>query len=156
MAHTHYKGTGKVHSFRGLLEDGGQDEISIQGSVGAIAWRITKLQVINQNPTTENVESVVQVWLLEQDVTSLNLLIDISNNELLGVVHYAGDEDGNNYPVTQTIIFDNTIFNKNIYVTQKGQGANVDNMNYYIELEEVTLSATGMAQLALAAARRAG
>ena len=46
----HYKGTGKIHSFRGLLANGEQDKIGIQGSVGAVAWRITKFEIIPELP----------------------------------------------------------------------------------------------------------
>ena len=47
MAHMHYTGTGKMHSFRGLLADGAQERIRIQGATGEIAWRVTKFQIMN-------------------------------------------------------------------------------------------------------------
>jgi len=148
--HTHYKGTGKVHSFRGLLEDGKQREINIQGSVGAIAWRITKFQTVNAAPGAEDVENTTQIFRERQ--SAVVSTIDFTNNELLAISVYRAGA-GLAEPNTANIIFDNALFVRNIYVTSGNAGGSAT-MNYYIELEEVTVSAAGKAQLAVAAARR--
>jgi len=149
MAHTHYKGTGKVHSFRGLLVNEGQDRIRIQGPVGAIAWRITKFQVmpINANETTETV-----VKIYRETQSSVTTAVDFNEEDLLGAA-IINDSTDPGQPPAGIVIFDNALFSRNIYVTQKGHDA-TPNINYYIELEEVKVSAAGMAQLAVAAARR--
>jgi len=156
MAHMHYKGTGKVHSFRGLLVDGGQDKISIQGSVGAIAWRITKFELIGYNPSATANESTVKVWREEQGVDDGSgdpyKFIDFQDNELLAAAYYSGAA-ANSQPQDVSVIFDNALFSRNIYLTHFDGSANVA-INYYIELEEVKVGKSGMAQLALAAARR--
>jgi len=150
MAHMHYKGTGKVHSFRGLLVDQAQNEIRIQGPVGAIAWRITKFEIMPELPGASYSESIVQIWREEQ--TSASSTINFDNDELLAAAFVAADTQAHAYYSTPTIIFDNALFSRNIWVTnQELQGTNT---NYYIELEEVKVSAAGMAQLAVAAARR--
>ena len=149
MAHKHYKGTGRVHSFRGLLTDGEQRKISIQGSVGAIAWRIVKMATIGSTYGASNQQSVVKVYREEQDATTST--IDFGDENLLAVGVTSSEAGVQNVP--QSVIFDNTLFVRNLYVTH------VENVaallcNYYIELEEVKVSAAGMAQLAVAAARR--
>ena len=150
MAHMHYKGTGKVHSFRGLLADGGEDKISIQGSVGAIAWRITKFEVMGPDANT-NIESTVKIY--REGQSSIVGTVDFTEDELLGAAIY-NDESGPHYlPGAPTTIFDNSLFVRNIYVSQKCAD-NVGAMNYYIELEEVKVGKSGMAQLSLASARR--
>jgi len=150
--HTHYKGTGKVHSFRGLLVDGGQERIRIQGSVGAIAWRITKLQVMANTPGTTTRESVVKIYRDEQ--STIDGTVDFNDNELLGVGLWFQDQNPA-YDFSQSMIFDNALFVRNIYVTHDDVYADPGlSCNYYIELEEVTVSAAGMAQLGVAAARR--
>jgi len=157
--HTHYKGTGKVHSFRGLLADGAQDKIPIQGSVGAIAWRIAKLEVIPELPgTLGGQESTIMIWREEQtSVSTTTATVNFNDNELLGVAYWNAS-DSPQYAQSVTVIFDNALFARNIYVTHtdthSSPGSN--NCNYYVELEEVTLSTAGKAQLALAAARRTG
>ena len=63
MTHTHYKGTGNIQSFRGLLADGGQDKIRIQGPVGAIAWRIIKFQIMGETPyEVANAEHIMKIY----------------------------------------------------------------------------------------------
>jgi len=156
--HTHYKGTGKVHSYKGLLLSvasgvPGQRKISIQGSVGSIAWRITKFQAIGERPGDTTYESIVKLYREEQ--TSVDGLINFDDNQLLGVALWTSHSTAPNYADDMTVIFDNALFSRNIYVTHiEMNGAAA--VNYYIELEEVTLSTTGKAQLALAAARRTG
>jgi len=153
MAHQHYTGTGKMHSFRGLLADGGQARIRIQGATGEIAWRITKLEIFPAIPGVQSFENVVQIWREEQ--TSVIGTVDFTNAELLGVAYFENSNAIGEASTQALTIFDNSLFSRNIWVTNDdvnttgGQAC-----NYYIELEEVKVSAAGMAQLAVAAARR--
>jgi len=151
--HTHYKGTGKVHSFRGLVEDGEQDEINIEGSVGAIAWRITKFEIMPTLTGSIDAELVAKVFREEQ--TAFNGDINFNDNKLLAAAAFKIKQTDSRYGWGPIVIFDNALFVRNIFVTAVDtEGSNVT--NYYIELEEVTVSAAGKAQLALAAARRTG
>ena len=152
MAHMHYKGTGKVHSFKGLLADGGQRKIRIQGPVGAIAWRITKFQIMPENPHNANVVNHV-MKLYREKQTSIDAVVNFTDDELMGVATYTEDPGVRDMPGYGIVIFDNTLFSRNIFITNKELHNNLAG-NYYIELEEVKISAAGMAQLAVAAARR--
>jgi len=147
----HYKGTGKVHSFRGLLKDGGQDEINIQGSVGATAWRITKLQLFPARFGVQDQKSTVSIWREEQ--ASVSNTLNFNNDQLLAAACISTDNSENN-PLNTNVVFDNAILVRNIWVTHLDAHADNTDCNYYIELEEVKVGATGMAQLAVAAARR--
>ena len=149
MAHMHYKGTGQMHSFRGLLASGAQQKIRIQGPVGSIAWRITKFQTVGYDPTTLRSESVTKIYRETQ--TTFNVQIDFNDAELLGVAVWKNYEDAHR-PLTQSVIFDNTLFSRNIYVTQKDTDDNP--INYYIELEEVPVGAATLMQLKLGTARK--
>jgi len=153
MAHMHYKGTGKVHSFRGLLADGGQDKISIQGSVGAIAWRITKLNImLNQYTGNDRIHGV-SVWREEQTTIPTDYFApDFNDAELLAASIIVWDTSQPNL-TTENVIFDNALFSRNIWVSHTDESTTAP-VNYYIELEEVKVNAAGMAQLAVAAARR--
>jgi len=145
---THYKGTGKVSSFRGLLvNDDIPERIHIQGSVGAIAWRITKFQVMGINED-KNYETVVQIN--RKEITPSDS-VNFADNDLLGAALY-GDTDSIDQ-ATSSVIFDREIFNQDIFISAKAT-AGTSAINYYIELEEVKVSAAGMGQLAVAAARR--
>ena len=155
MAHMHYKGTGKVHSFRGVLGDGDQRKIRIEGPVGAIAWRITKFEVMGNKPGISSpVESIVSIWREEQASVAVSAFeVNFDQDELLGTAIWTMGET--TYSNDAAVIFDNSLFSRNIWVTHTDNAAS-ESCNYYIELEEVKVSKTGMAQLAIAAARRTG
>jgi len=150
MAHMHYKGTGQTHSFRGLLADGEQDKIRIEGATGEIAWRITKFAILQKTPGAALIEAVMKIYREEQDTVDGN--IDFTDAELLAA-GFQADYNTTASTINQVIIFDNSLFRRNIFVTFKDI-SNDEACNYYIELEEVKVSAASMAQLAVAAARR--
>jgi len=144
----HYKGTGKVHSFRGLLADGEQGRIGIQGSVGAIAWRITKFQLLSA-ATSATYEHIVKIFREEQ--STVDGVLNFSDSELLAA-GYGSQSDTLRGGYNQ-YIFDNALFVRDIFITAfEAEGSAA--VNYYIELEEIKVSKAGMAQLAVAAARR--
>ena len=151
MAHMHYKGTGKVHSLRGLLINGGQDKIGIQGSVGAIAWRITKFEILPKDPFNAGTAKYV-MKVYRESQSAIDDSVNFTDSELLGAATYmeTTDLDQAGYG---TVIFDNALFSRNIYVTHS-ETVSSASCNYYIELEEVKVGKIGMAQLALAASRR--
>jgi len=154
MAHQHYKGTGKVHSFRGLLTDGEQQKIRIEGAVGAIAWRIVKFEIISNQPGLVGYEHLVQIWREEQaTVPTASATVDFENDELLAVATSMSSDSQGYGPFTPAAIFDNQLFVRNIWATHTDNFSTIS-CNYYVELEEVKVSAAGMAQLAVAAARR--
>ena len=149
--HTHYKGTGKVHSFKGLLTDPEQIEISIQGSVGAITWRINKFDMAAENPGLQSQESVMQIFRERQ--ASISAVVNYNDNELLASGYYSDSSSGTQGTGKYITIFDNALFTRNIFITHVETNG-TQSCNYYIELEEVTISTAGKAQLAVAAARR--
>jgi len=151
MAHMHYTGTGRMHSFRGLLEDGGQQRIRIQGSVGAIAWRITKFQAmgLNENQTYET-----SLMIFREFQDTLTTEVNFDDDELLGALLYGDTGSSGTYVSRPAVIFDNALFVRNIYITHSSIAGDHVALNYYLELEEVKVSAAGIAQLSVAAARR--
>jgi len=154
MAHTHYKGTGIIHSFRGLLVDGGQDKIRIQGAVGDIAWRIIKFEIFPNLPGTGTNESTCMIWREPQDSVSVSTAtVDFSNDELLAAAFLSLNAGAPSNPMNIITVFDNALFSRNIHITHTTTDGSVA-CNYYIELEEVKVSKAGMAQLSVAAARR--
>ena len=66
----------KVHSFRGLLGDGGQDEIHLERSNVNLAYRVIKFQIVTTAPGTVRVEHIVKIYREEQ--TSIDGVIDMS------------------------------------------------------------------------------
>jgi len=130
-----HEGAKMIKSFRGLIADGGQDTINLHSNDGKTGYRIVKFEVISNDPTGANVESIVQVWSVAQ--TALVTTIDFSNQELLAVAYFSNASAPPNR-TTDVIIFDDSVFNQDIYVTVKG-GTSTDSMNYHLELEQMSL-----------------
>ena len=151
MTHIHYKGTGNIHSFKGQLVSGDQAKIDIQGPTGDRAWRISKFEIMGGLPGANSQRCIVKVYRESQAAVDAVVNFE-SDNELLGAALWF-NKVTIDFPISSTIVFDNALFSRNIYVTAKDL-EDVAPCNYYLELEEVRLSKSGMAQLALAASRR--
>jgi len=141
----------KVHSFRGLLSDGGQDEINLERSNLNLAYRLIKFQAM---PTTCNIdiESTVKIYREDQS-GSIDELIDFTQTDLLAAGIYSQHSDAHGSPEDWTVTFDNILFSRNIYVTLKGV-TYTKSINYYIEIEEVPVTAAALMQLKLQVARK--
>ena len=125
-----------IKSFRGLIADEAIDTINLHTNNGSIGYRIKKLSIIPDKPVTSANECVIQIWKIPQTTTSSN--VDFSNNTLLAVGIYSNQTDTTYYPDDQTIIFDNEIFNQDIYITHKNE-TGTRPCNYYLELEQIKL-----------------
>jgi hypothetical protein len=121
----------RIVSFRGLIADGVQDTISLHTRDGSVGYRITKFQIIDGAPGTINAELVCKIYKTEQ--TTIDGVVDFSDNRLLGVAYYTRAQS-----MLPIILFDNEIFNQDIYVTAIDVGAAAA-CNYYIELEQMPL-----------------
>jgi len=124
-----------IKTFRGKIVDGGQDTVVLHTNDGSTGYRIVKLQTIGARPGTAPSENIVKIYTVEQDTVDNE--IDFSNNQLLAVAYYQ-DKDTPGYPASLNIIFDNMIFNQDIYITHKDQDGG-ESCNYYIELEQIKL-----------------
>jgi len=127
----------RILSYRGLLADSGQDTILLSTKKGEVGYRIIKLQLIPNQPGAATAEHIVQIWKEQQ--TSAVSTIDFSDNRLLGAGYSNNDTAGDdNPPVVNTVIFDQEIFNQDIFVTHKIRNG-TGSVNYYIELEVIKL-----------------
>jgi len=125
-----------IKTFRGLIADGAQDTIVLHTNNGSTGYRIVKFQVINNIPGAGAIEAVVKIYKVSQ--TTIDGIVDFSDNTLLGAAEYHKDS-GIAYPLGTTVIFDQEIFNQDIYVTHKDLDTG-GNINYYIELEQFKLN----------------
>ena len=128
-----------IKSFRGLMttDAGGDstDTIVLHTNDGSTGYRIRKLQIIAEDPTAVTNEVVFQIFTVP---TASTRLIDFSDQTLLGCAHYSHHLSGTIYPEDIIIIFDNSTFNQDIFLTCKTSTASTG-INYYIELEQVKL-----------------
>jgi len=127
----------RIVSFRGLLADGAQERISLQTNNGLTGYRIIKFQVMPAIPGDATQESVMKIYKVLQ--TAITATVDFADNRLLGAALYKQEANASQTANGVTIIFDNEIFNQDIYITHK-DAATGEEMNYYIELEQMDLA----------------
>ena len=134
------KGSDKmIKTFRGLLADGGQDRIRLQTMKGKVGYRIVKFQGLGPS-ANDNIESTLKIYSVLQ--TSIVDEIDFSDSTLLAAMIITQSSSANSNPEDQTVIFDNEIFNQDIYISLKGADY-AASVNYYLELEVIPLSERG-------------
>jgi len=128
-----------IKTFRGLLADGGQDQIRLSTIKGKVGYRIVKFKTVSSTPGTGDQEVVTKIY--KESQTSVDALVNFTDSNLLGmsaVSHSASVSE----PYSQEIIFDREIFNQDIYVTSSATAGSVA-YNYYLELEVVPLDDAG-------------
>ena len=129
-----------IKSFRGKLADDAIEQIFLHTNTGSTGYRIKKFQVMPGNPTADNMEATIKIYKIPQ--TAASNTIDFEDQTLLAAA-YIENHDGTSAGFsnfTNAVIFDNEIFNQDIYITLKaGTGAGTDGVNYYFELEQIKL-----------------
>jgi len=135
-----YEGAEMIKSFRGLLGDGAQDTILLHTNKGEMGYRIVKFQLIGID-CSEDMETTVKIFKTDQTVGTLTITADInfSDNTMLAAAIWSQHSDAHGSPEDLSVIFDQEIFNQDIYVTNKGV-TYTKSINYYIELEQFKLN----------------
>tara|TARA_Y100000401_G_scaffold113862_1_gene115126 strand:+ start:431 stop:883 length:453 start_codon:yes stop_codon:yes gene_type:complete len=132
-----------IKSFRGKLADGGIERVFLHTNTGSTGYRIKKFQIMPVNPAGDVFEATVKIYKIPQTTTSNT--IDFEDQTLLAAGYLETHDDPSsafsNY--TDAVVFDNEIFNQDIYITFKdGGGAANSGINYYFELEQIKLDLT--------------
>ena len=140
----------KKLSFKGILDEGLEDKIRLRTKNGKTGYKIIRFDVIMNTPGAADYETTVKIYSKPQGSGSTS--IDFSESDLLAVAYL---EDGNNYiyPMSKMVIFDNEIFNQDIFVNTASLTGTIK-VNYYIELETIALSETQSTQLTLKSLRQ--
>jgi hypothetical protein len=125
-----------IKSYRGKLEDGGQDKIHLGTPNGKMGYRIVKFQLMPAQPGENNNEHTVKIYKTKQ--TTIDNTVDFTDNKLIAAAYLQEYLQGTN-PSPITVMFDQEIFNQDIYVTAVDTNSTYA-INYYIELEQVKLN----------------
>jgi hypothetical protein len=130
----------KTISYKGKLDMGLQDRISLKTIKGKIGYKIKSFRIMSTLPGSGTYELVGKIFKKTQ-TGSIGPTVDFSDSELLAVAFTSG---ANNASITDNyedaVIFDNEMFNQDIFVTIDDAGSNTTPGNYYIELETMDLS----------------
>jgi len=132
-----------IKSFRGQLGDGGQHTLSLHTNNGRIGYRIVKFHLFPTGVGDVTQESVVMIWKIKQaTVPTATATTNFNEPTLLSAAAYVAGSGVGSYqtsPAYHYVVFDNEIFNQDIYVTHTdNSGAN--GINYYLELEQFLLN----------------
>ena len=125
-----------VKSFRGQIKDDSVDIITLHTNTGSTGYRIVKFEVISQSPVDITAESVLQIYKVPQTTTTPD--IDFSDQTLLAAGYLEGNAS-NQYTDGSNVIFDSEVFNQDITLTSIDNDGDTEEVNYYMELEQVKL-----------------
>ena len=129
----------KTLSYKGQIPIGEQERISLHTMKGKVGYKITKFQIIPAAIGAADYEAVVQIFNKTQ--ANITNVIDFTNPQLLGAAYHKSESSSSAGPFGgEVIIFDNEVFNQDIFVTAASAGGFTNPINYFIELETVTLT----------------
>ena len=135
-----------IKTFRGKLpglqdgSSGSMDTIVLHTNDGSTGYRIKQLQIIQKSPGAANCEGLVILWKVQPTAAEIvATTVDFNNNRILAVGFYSANVTAQSYPEDMNIIFDSEIVNQDIYLTYIDVATVNDDMNYYIELEQMSL-----------------
>ena len=126
----------RILSYRGLLASSAQETILLSTKKGEVGYRIIKFQLMPEKPGTTDYEHIAKLWKDPQ--STIDEAIDFSDNRLLGAAYTEGGAATNFIGNPLTVIFDQEIFNQDIYITQFDAKSALP-CNYYLELEVIKL-----------------
>jgi hypothetical protein len=128
----------KIKTFRGQIPSGGIDTVTLHTNTGSTGYRLLSLQCITNDPTAYDIEGVFKIYKIPQAVSSVSADIDFNDQTLLAAAYVTfGNQP---YEVNNvTTIFDREVFNQDLYITFVDNGGNTRPMNYYFELEQMTI-----------------
>jgi hypothetical protein len=125
-------------SFRGQLDIGVEERISLHTNTGQTGYRITKFEIMSSTPGVGDVEFIAQIYKTS-NVDNINTTPNFSDNRLLGVIFYQ-DADNTAYPSSTETIFELEIFNQDVFINITSPNGATVRCNYYIEMEVMDLA----------------
>jgi len=133
-----------------MLAIGTQDKIKLSTLNGKTGYRIKKVEIINKTTGAVAPELVFKIFKTDQ-TGAIAAAVDFSEGDLLAMVYYTSFTAGG--ANTSAIIFDNEVFNQDIFVSVTDAAGGTDPCNYYIELETMTITDIQSTQLTLQSLR---
>ena len=125
-----------------------QDQIHLAGGDTNKCYRLHDLKLLATSESAD-IGPVVKIYKNKQ--SSVNETIDFTEANLLGAAIYRQDS-GNQFPPQQTVLFDNEIFNQDIFITYKDNETASASVNYLLVLEEITAKDSELAVVNYSAA----
>ena len=126
-----------IKTFRGMMEHNTIQKIRLSTKEGKIGYKIVKFQMMSNSPASVAVEAIMKIFKITQ--SSATPVFDFSDGNLLAGGYYVANTTPT-APSTQNVIFEQEIFNQDVYVTYFDNYGATEPCNYYLELETISLS----------------
>ena len=137
----------KKLSYKGKIDMGLEERISLTTIKGKVGYKINKFQIMSTTPGINKYEYVAKITKIKDP--NIGSTVDFTNSDLLAVNYLKGNSAANDAGFDKIIIFDNEKFNQDIYVNITDASGGTVPCNYYIELERMTLSDIQATELTL-------
>jgi len=126
----------RILNYKGQLAPGTETTIMLSTKKGEVGYRITKFQIMSSAPGANNSEFIAQIYKTS-DSNNINTTPNFSDNRLLAVAYY--NDDHNSFAPETIIIFDNEIFNQDVFLNITDASGGAIACNYYLEIEVIKL-----------------
>tara|TARA_Y100000356_G_C11223490_1_gene270551 strand:+ start:372 stop:815 length:444 start_codon:yes stop_codon:yes gene_type:complete len=136
----------KKLSYKGIIAAGLEQKIKLATKEGKTGYQIVKFQIMDEAPGTGNEEWVAKVVKKSGSIAST---VDFSDGDMLAVAYSTTAAATGTPSSPQYIIFDNEIFNQDVYVQIADADGGTGSCNFYLELKTVKLSDVESTQLTL-------
>ena len=135
----------KTLTFKGILDEGLEEKINLSTLDGKRGYRIVKFKTMSSLIGANEYETMTKIYAKSQGSGSTG--VDFSESDLLAA-SYIEDNPSHAYPLSETVFFDNEVFNQDIWISTASLTGTVP-VNYYIELETIALTDVQSTQLTL-------
>jgi hypothetical protein len=139
----------KKLSYRGKLDIGTEQRITLRTMKGKVGYKITKFQLVSNTPGIGVQEFVGKITKIKDP--NIGATVDFTDSNLMACA--VQSTHSSNLLLTETVIFDNEITNQDIFVNITDAAGGTVQCNYFIELETMELSDVESTQLTLKSLR---
>ena len=129
----------KTISYKGTIPTGEQERIRLKTNTGKTGYKIVKFSTLSSAPGTTDHELVTKIFKTDQS-GAITPTVNFTDSDLLAVSYYKEGDSNGNVMAYESIIFDNEVFNQDIFITVEDATSATTPGNYYLELEAMALS----------------
>ena len=138
-------------SFRGTLPTGEEEVIRLATINGKKGYKVTEFKLMSTQPGGHDYEYIGKIHNKLQ-AAAITTNVEFTDYTMVAV-GYIKDDQTNEFPYSESIIFDNSVTNQDMFVHIVDKTGGSIPCNYYIELEEMALSDIETTKLTLQSIR---
>ncbi len=126
-----------IKTFKGLSADDSITKIRLSTNNGLTGYKIMKLRLMAEDYTSSN-EVSVKLFTVEPD--SATAPFDFSDPTLVAAAYLDAPTAAHAYGTDDAIVVDNKIVNQDMWLTVKDVAGASKSVNWYLELEQLSLA----------------